>query len=171
MGITIKRPTEDFEVVTDLDALRRALESGAAIPKIDTDDHTESEIASLRKQQADAIAKAKELKDKTDESTLVISLRGLTCSEWNLIVLKNTDTKDGKIVKDWVGMVRDSLPRMIQSAHWKGKTEEITLDGIEGLFDSMVDSQVADLLQVVQSLNAPRNMVPKELRELVSQNA
>ena len=153
MGITITRPSTTVDVITDLQALREALEAAQDI------------------QQGGATPKTrlKALKRRVDESTLVLHLHGLTSSRWNMIVVKRTRTDGDRIVKDWPGMIADALPDMLDKAEWKTSKDPVDLSGdaLSALLDSMSDTQTRDVMVTVQELNTPVTTVPKALADLL----
>jgi hypothetical protein len=160
MTFTIKRPTRSVEIVTDLQALQDSIVAASDAQEA----KGKTGVQALRQRAA-------ELTQQVDESTLVLTLRGLNASQWNQIVIKRTDSKGNRLVKDWPGMISDALPVMLSTAHVKtdpDTTVELTASDLSELLSGLADSQVAELMQTVQVLNTPATSVPKALRELTS---
>ncbi|MEE8702056.1 hypothetical protein [Bifidobacterium crudilactis] len=156
MGIVVTRPTKQFEIVTDLQALHESLAAAREIEGKDNVSKTER-------------ADLKRLLQKVDESTIVLTLRGLNSSEWNMIVIKNTEVVKDRLVKDVQQLVLESVPGMLESAEWKSTSEPIVFEGdeIASLIGSMSDSQTGELMVTVQELNSPNTSVPKDLADLI----
>lgn len=156
MGIVVTRPTKQFEIVTDLQALHESL---AAAREIEGKNNvSKAERADLKR-----------VLQKVNESTIVLTLRGLNSSEWNMIVIKNTEVVKDRLVKDVQQLVLESVPGMLESAEWKSTSEPIAFDGdeIQALIESMSDSQTGELMVTVQELNSPNTSVPKDLADLI----
>ncbi|ROT86937.1 hypothetical protein [Bifidobacterium mongoliense] len=156
MGITVKKPTRTFDIVTDLQLLRESLEKTQKYA--DKTKHTVTEKADL-----------KNLLHKVDESTITLTLHGLNSSKWNMIVIQNSTVKGDSMVKDWPKMVADAIPQMLESAVWKTSGDAIEFaDGdLAELLDSLTDVQTMDLIVAVQDLNTPTATVPKAVRDLI----
>lgn len=156
MGITVKKPTRTFDIVTDLQLLRESLEKTQQYA--DKTKHTVTEKEDL-----------KNLLHKVDESTITLTLHGLNSSKWNMIVIQNSTVKGDSMVKDWPKMVADAIPQMLESAVWKTSGDAIEFaDGdLAELLDSLTDVQTMDLIVAVQELNTPTATVPKAVRDLI----
>lgn len=156
MGITVKKPTRTFDIVTDLQLLREALEKTQKYA--DREKHSVAEKADL-----------KNLLHRVDESTITLTLHGLNSSRWNMIVIQNSSVKGDAMVKDWPKMVADAIPQMLESAVWKTSGDAIEFaDGdLAELLDSLTDVQTMDLVVAVQELNTPTVTVPKAVRDLI----
>jgi hypothetical protein len=156
MGITVKKPTRTFDIVTDLQLLRESLEKTQKYA--DKKQHKVTEKADL-----------KNLLHRVDESTITLTLHGLNSSRWNMIVIQNSTVKGDSMVKDWPKMVADAIPQMLESAVWKTSGDAIEFaDGdLAELLDSLTDVQTMDLIVEVQELNTPAATVPKAVRDLI----
>lgn len=155
MNITVNPITKDVEIVTDMQLL------SDIIDLTNTINQTEEPA----KKEKDRLAgMVKEL----DSKTLVLTLKSLPSSPWNAIIIEHTDVREGRAVKDLQGIVADALPRMMSKAAYKGG-EPVSLDAgeIESLVGSLTDTQVAELIQTIQTLNTPIDALPKEVRDLI----
>ena len=155
MNITVNPITRDVEIVTDMQLLSDIVDLTNTI----------NHMKEPAKKEKDRLAgMVKEL----DSKTLVLTLKGLPSSPWNAIVIEHTDVREGRAVKDLQGIVADALPRMLSKAACKGG-EPVSLDGgdIETLVGSLTDTQVAELIQTIQTLNTPIDALPKEVRDLI----
>lgn len=155
MPITVKPITKDVEIVTDLQLMSDIIDLSNQITAQD------------KPSQKDKERLAGMVKD-LDNSTLVLTLRGLAASPWNAIVIDHTQVKGDRAVKDLQGMVADAVPRMLVKARYKDGNP-IDLDGedLAGLMGSLTDIQVADLIQAIQTLNTPIDALPKAVRDLI----
>lgn len=156
MKVTVKPITQDEEIVTDLQLMSDIVDLSNQLAQQDKPKKADKEkLAGM----------VKEL----DSKTLVLTLKGLPSSPWNAIVIDHTDMVKDRAVKDFQGMVRDAVPRMLVKAEWKDGTEVAFEDGeLEELIDSLTDIQVAELIQTIQTLNTPINQLPKEVRDLIA---
>lgn len=155
MNITVNPITKDVEIVTDMQLL------SDIIDLTNTINQTEEPA----KKEKDRLAgMVKEL----DSKTLVLTLKSLPSSPWNAIIIEHTDVREGRAVKDLQGIVADAVPRMLSKAAYKGG-EPVSLDAgeIESLVGSLTDTQVAELIQTIQTLNTPIDALPKEVRDLI----
>jgi hypothetical protein len=154
MGITITKPSKSVEVVTDYAALQQSI--GIANSLGDNPSKTSKT----------ALAKAVAA---VDDSTLVLALHGLNSSQWNAIVVENTNVVKERVVKDWPQMIKDAIPAMLDKAAWKTKPTPVELasDDLDALLDSLTDSQTQELMVAVQELNTPVTAVPKGVRDLL----
>lgn len=156
MEVTVKPITKSVEIVTDLQLMSDIVDLGNQV--VDQD----------KKNKADREKLAGMVKE-LDSKTLVLTLKGLPSSPWNAIVIDHTSMVKDRTVKDFQGMVRDAVPRMLVKAAWKNGAEVTFVDGeLEGLIDSLTDIQVAELIQVIQELNTPINTLPKAVRDLIA---
>lgn len=156
MAVTVKPITKTVEIVTDLQLMSDIVDLGNQVAGQD------------KPKKADKEKLAGMVKD-LDSKTLVLTLKGLPSSPWNAIVIDHTDMVKDRTVKDFQGMVRDAVPRMLVKAAWKNGAEVTFKDGeLEALIDSLTDIQVADLIQTIQTLNTPVNQLPKEVRDLIA---
>ncbi len=155
MPIAVKPITKDVEIVTDLQLMSDIIDLSNQINAQDKPDKQDKErLAGM-------------VKD-LDKSTLVLTLRGLPSSPWNAIVIDHTQVKGDRAVKDLQGMVADAVPRMLVKARYKGGGElDLGGEDLDGLMGSLTDIQVADLIQTIQTLNAPIDALPKAVRELI----
>lgn len=155
MPIAVKPITKDVEIVTDLQLMSDIIDLSNCINAQDKPD----------KQDKDQLAGM--VKD-LDKGTLVLTLRGLSSSPWNAIVIDHTQVKGDRAVKDLQGMVADAVPRMLVKARYKDG-EDLDLEGedLAGLMGSLTDIQVADLIQTIQTLNTPIDALPKAVRDLI----
>ena len=155
MPIAVKPITKDVEIVTDLQLMSDIIDLSNRINAQDKPNKQDKErLAGM-------------VKD-LDNSTLVLTLRGLPSSPWNAIVIDHTQVKGDRAVKDLQGMVADAVPRMLVKARYKGG-EDLDLGGedLDGLMGSLTDNQVADLIQTIQTLNTPIDALPKAVRDLI----
>ena len=155
MPIAVKPITKDVEIVTDLQLMSDIIDLSNRINAQDKPN----------KQDKDQLA---DMVKDLDNSTLVLTLRGLPASPWNAIVIDHTQVKGDRAVKDLQGMVADAVPRMLVKARYKDG-EDIDLGGedLDGLVGSLTDIQVADLIQTIQTLNTPIDALPKAVRDLI----
>lgn len=155
MNITVNPITRDVEIVTDMQLL------SDIIDLTNTINQTEEPAKKERDRLAGMVK-------KLDSKTLVLTLKGMPSSPWNAIIIEHTDVREGRAVKDLQGIVADALPRMMSKAAYKGG-EPVTLDEgeIESLVGSLTDTQVAELIQTIQTLNTPIDALPKEVRDLI----
>ena len=155
MPFAVKPITKDVEIVTDLQLMSDIIDLSNRINGQDKPDKQDKErLAGM-------------VRD-LDKSTLVLTLRGLPSSPWNAIVIDHTQVKGDRVVKDLQGMAADAVPRMLVKARYKDG-EPIDLDGedLAGLTGSLTDIQVADLIQIIQTLNTPIDSLPKAVRDLI----
>ena len=156
MKVTVKPITKTVEIVTDLQLMSDIVELSNQLAQQD------------KPKKADKVKLAGMVKD-LDSKTLLLTLKGLPSSPWNAIVIDHTDMVKDRAVKDFQGMVRDAVPRMLVKAAWKNGAEVAFEAGeLEGLIDSLTDIQVAELIQVIQELNTPINALPKAVRDLIA---
>ena len=155
MPIAVKPITKDVEIVTDLQLMSDI---------IDLSNRINSQDKPSQKDKDQLAGMVRDL----DNSTLVLTLRGLPSSPWNAIVIDHTQVKGDRAVKDLQGMVADAVPRMLVKARYKDG-EDIDLGGedLAGLTGSLTDIQVADLIQTIQTLNTPIDALPKAVRDLI----
>lgn len=156
MKITVTRPTKQFEIVTDLQAVRDSLKAAQEMK-------AQKRVSTAKKDEL------KRLLQQVDESTLVLNLQGLNSSKWNMLVIKNTEVVKDRMVKDVQKLVLDSVPDMLQSAQWKttGAAVEFEDGELAELIESMSDSQTGELMVAVQELNSPNASVPKAVADLI----
>lgn len=156
MEVTVKPITKSVEIVTDLQLMSDIVDLGNQVAQQD------------KPKKADKGKLACMVKD-LDSKTLLLTLKGLPSSPWNAIVIDHTDMVKDRAVKDFQGMVRDAVPRMLVKAAWKNGAEVAFEAGeLEALIDSLTDIQVAELIQTIQTLNTPVNQLPKEVRDLIA---
>lgn len=156
MEVTVKPITKTVEIVTDLQLMSDIVDLGNQVAGQD------------KRKKADKERLAGMVKE-LDSKTLLLTLKGLPSSPWNAIVIDHTDMVKDRAVKDFQGMVRDAVPRMLVKASWKDGAEVTFEDGeLDELIDSLTDIQVAELIQVIQTLNTPINQLPKEVRDLIA---
>lgn len=156
MEVTVKPITKSVEIVADLQLMSDIVDLGNQL--VDQD----------KKNKADREKLAGMVKE-LDSKTLVLTLKGLPSSPWNAIVIDHTSMAKDRAVKDFQGMVRDAVPRMLVKATWKNGAEVAFEAGeLEGLIDSLTDIQVAELIQTIQTLNTPVNQLPKAVRDLIA---
>lgn len=162
MSITIIKPTTTVELVTDLQALRESVLAS-------NDLQTPSAAKAEGQTQTKALAALHALVDRVEDSTLILTLRGLTSSQWNMITVKHSHVENDRIVKDWPAMVEESLPLMLASVKWKTKDAPIDLEPgeLHDLIEAMSDTQVQDLMVNIQELNSPVVEVPKAVLALI----
>ena len=155
MNITVNPITRDVEIVTDMQLLSDIVDLT----------NTVNQMKEPAKKERDRLAS---LVKELDSKTLVLTLKGLPSSPWNAIVIEHTDVREGRAVKDLQGIVAAALPRMLSKAAYKGG-KPVSLDGeeIENLVGSLTDTQVAELIQTIQTLNTPIDALPKEVRDLI----
>ena len=154
MSITITKPTRTVEIITDYEALQESIRIANSIG--------ETPSKPSRTSLAKAVA-------AVDDSTLTLALHGLNSSQWNAIVVENTNVVKERVVKDWPQMVKDAIPAMLDKAAWKTKPApvELSSDDLDSLLDSLTDSQTQELMVAVQELNTPVTAVPKGVRDLL----
>lgn len=171
MGITVTRPVKQVEVITDMVLLQQLIQTANEYNEATTFDDTgmtEKEASDQRKHANELHAKLSELKEQTDEKTLILTLHGLNASKWNMAVIKHTSTDDGRPVKDFLGMVQDTIPDMIDEAQWKnGEKTTLARKEITEFITSLTDTQVMDLVEAAQELNSPVTSVPKAVTDLI----
>ena len=155
MNITVNPITRDVEIVTDMQLLSDIVDLTNTINR----------AKEPSKEDRERLAG---MVEELDSKTLVLTLKGLPSSPWNAIVIEHTDIREGRAVKDLQGIVADALPRMLSKAAYKDG-ESVSLDGgdIENLVGSLTDTQVAELIQTIQTLNTPIDALPKEVRDLI----
>lgn len=155
MEVIVKPITKTVEIITDLQLMSDIVDLG-------------NQVAGQDKRKKADKEKLAGMVSELDSKTLVLTLRGLPSSPWNAIVIDHTDVVKDRAVKDFQGMIRDAVPRMLVKAAWKDGAE-VTFEAgeLEGLIDSLTDIQVADIIQTVQTLNTPVNQLPKAVRELI----
>lgn len=155
MEVIVKPITKTVEIITDLQLMSDIVDLG-------------NQVAGQDKRKKADKEKLAGMVSELDSKTLVLTLRGLPSSPWNAIVIDHTDVVKDRAVKDFQGMVRDAVPRMLVRAVWKDGAEvTFEADELEGLIDSLTDIQVADIIQTIQTLNTPVNQLPKAVRELI----
>ncbi|WP_026645550.1 hypothetical protein [Bifidobacterium sp. AGR2158] len=166
---SIKRPTAQVDVVTDLDALDRSrvlakrletLESASAAGM------TESELSARADEAKKLRSELKDIMRTVNDGTLVIDLQGLNASSWEQVIAEHTttDPKSGEPAQDTFGVIRDAMTRMATGAHMKPTPDEpIAFSDTElaGLLGQMPDSQLLTMLPVIQRLNTPAVSLPK----------
>lgn len=165
----IKRPTKTVDIVTDLDMLAQAVELKQQIDDATPDPAgmTDAEICAAKK-ATDKLRR--ELKNKlkaVDESTVTLTLRGLSSSKWNQIVTVSmtVNAVTGKQERDISNLLLLALPAMIVSVEQQGKPVEFDSEtDVPALLEAIVDTQTVELLVAVQQLNTPQVEVPKALR-------
>ena len=165
----IKRPTKTVDIVTDLDTLAQAVDLKQQIDDATPDPAgmTDAEICAAKK-ATDKLRR--ELKTKlkaVDESTVTLTLRGLSSSQWNQIVTVSmtVNAVTGKQERDISNLLLLALPAMIISVEQQGKPAEFDPQtDVPALLEAIVDTQTVELLVAVQQLNTPQVEVPKALR-------
>lgn len=156
MKVIVKPITQSVEIVTDLQLMSDIVDLS-------------NKVAQESKPRKDDKEKLAGMVKELDSKTLVLTLEGLPSSPWNAIVIDHTNMVKDRAVKDFQGIVRDAVPRMLVKAAWKDGVEVTFEDGeIEDLIDSFTDIQVAELIQTIQTLNTPVNQLPKEVRDLIA---
>lgn len=162
MGITVKKPTRTFDIVTDMVALQSSVDAANDLNQARADNKSATAIQAKK-------AALRKLVAKVDESTIRMRIHGLNASKWNMIVIQNSTVKGDSMVKDWPKMVADAIPQMLESAVWKTSGDAIEFaDGdLAELLDSLTDVQTMDLIVAVQDLNTPAATVPKAVRDLI----
>ncbi|MDY4677587.1 MAG: hypothetical protein SO360_01805 [Bifidobacterium tsurumiense] len=169
MALNIKRPSRTVEIVTDLEALAESVNLANQINQLadsNGNDATEAEQAAARRERKDLQKQLQELVATVDESIVLVELKGLPSSKWNLIVINNTTVSKGATVKDYPGMLKDALPQMLVSARMKADDEtSVSTRDITGLVDQLTDPQTMELMIAVQELNTPLSALPKAARE------
>jgi hypothetical protein len=174
MGFTVTRPVKQVEVITDMTLLQKLIAIANELNDLTTETVeglTEME-ASIRNAQVKKLhEKLAALKHQTDESTLVLTLHGLNASKWNLAVIKHTSTVEGKVVKDFLGMVKETIPEMLDAVAWKKESTAPVPDlkgkTLTGFLDSLTDTQAMDLVEAAQEINSPVTSVPKAVVDLI----
>lgn len=165
----IKRPTKTVDIVTDLETLAQAVDLKQQIDDATPDPAgmTDAEICAAKK-ATDKLRR--ELKTKlkaVDESTVTLTLRGLSSSQWNQIVTVSmtVNAVTGKQERDISNLLLLALPAMIVSVEQQGKPVEFDSEtDVPALLEAIVDTQAVELLVAVQQLNTPQVEVPKALR-------
>lgn len=165
----IKRPTKTVDIVTDLETLAQAVDLKQQIDDATPDPAgmTDAEICAAKK-ATDKLRR--ELKTKlkaVDESTVTLTLRGLSSSQWNQIVTVSmtVNAVTGKQERDISNLLLLALPAMIVSVEQQGKPVEFDSEtDVPALLEAIVDTQTVELLVAVQQLNTPQAEVPKALR-------
>lgn len=165
----IKRPTKTVDIVTDLETLAQAVDLKQQIDDATPDPAgmTDAEICAAKK-ATDKLRR--ELKTKlkaVDESTVTLTLRGLSSSQWNQIVTVSmtVNAVTGKQERDISNLLLLALPAMIVSVEQQGKPVEFDSEtDVPALLEAIVDTQTVELLVAVQQLNTPQVEVPKALR-------
>lgn len=165
----IKRPTKTVDIVTDLETLAQAVDLKQQIDDATPDPAgmTDAEICAAKK-ATDKLRR--ELKTKlkaVDESTVTLTLRGLSSSQWNQIVTVSmtVNAVTGKQERDISNLLLLALPAMIVSVEQQGKPVEFDSEtDVPALLEAIVDTQAVELLVAVQQLNTPQAEVPKALR-------
>jgi hypothetical protein len=162
MGIVVNKPRRTVDVVTDLDALRDCIVAANGINGDDGQKQSKSVGEERRKRLSDLV-------DKVDASTLTLKMHGLNSSQWNMVVVRNTSSEAGSMVRDWPSMLGEAIPSMIESVVWKtsGDSVEMSADELRDFVSSLSDTQTMDIITVVQELNTPVSSVPKEARDLI----
>lgn len=170
MTLEVKKPTKNVEIVTDLQAIETALKLADQAKKIsdeNTDSMTEAEASKARREFSKAKSEARKALQAVDASTITLTLKGLNFSKFYLILNNNThEDKNGNDTTDWEKVVTDALPGMFVTAEWKDGHGAISLEDVKSLISSLTDSQMADLIVAVRTLNDPATNIPKELRDL-----
>lgn len=165
----IKRPTKTVDIVTDLETLAQAVDLKQQIDDATPDPAgmTDAEICAAKK-ATDKLRR--ELKTKlkaVDESTVTLTLRGLSSSQWNQIVTVSmtVNAVTRKQERDISNLLLLALPAMIVSVEQQGKPVEFDSEtDVPALLEAIVDTQTVELLVAVQQLNTPQAEVPKALR-------
>lgn len=167
--ITVTRPTAECRIITDMQALAESIRLGNRILELDrTDAGTESEASELRAERERNGKELKALMEKTEDRTLVVTLRGLNASHWAQITVKHSKTVHDRLVKDLPAIAAEAAPLMLESARWAdGRQAEMSQPEFAALIESMTDSQIGDLMRTVQELNTPVTEIPKELTRLI----
>lgn len=162
MGITVKKPTRTFDIVTDMVALQSSVDAANDLNQARADNKSATAIQAKK-------AALRKLVAKVDESTIRMRIHGLNASKWNMIVIANQSVEGDSTVKDWPKMVADAIPQMLESAVWKtsGDVIEFADGDLAELLDSLTDVQTMDLIVAVQELNTPTASVPKAVRDLI----
>lgn len=162
MGITVNKPRNTVEIVTDLLAMQASITAANELNTARDSGKSETNIQAKKRALKKAV-------DNVDKSTIVLHLHGLNASQWNMIVIANQSVEGDRIVKDWPKMVADAIPQMLESAVWKTSGDAIEFaDGdLARLLDSLTDVQTMDLIVAVQELNTPTSTVPKVVRDLI----
>jgi hypothetical protein len=174
MGIIVTRPTKNVGIITDMTLLQKLIAIANELNDLTTESIeglTEMEASTRNKQVKELHEKLTELKLRTDESTLMLTLHGLNASKWNLAVIKHTSTVEGKVVKDFLGMVKDTVPEMLDAVAWK-KDSAAPVPDLKGkdltdFLDSLTDTQAMDLVEAAQEINSPVTSVPKAVMDLI----
>lgn len=169
MKITVTRPTAEHRIVTDMDALAESVRLSNRIVEIGQGEPaTESEASDLRTERETIRGKLSDILDEIDRTTIVVTLRGLSSSQWAQITIKHTKAVGDRVVRDLPAIAAEAAPLMLEHAAWAdGRAADITPGEFAGLIETMTDSQVNDLMRQVQDLNTPVTEVPKEVTRLL----
>lgn len=169
MNITVKRPLKTVDIITDMESMSQILQVANDLQTLKdepTGGLTEGEMSQRRKQGKNLQEELKKLIDAQEASTLVLTLRAVNASQWTQIVVKNTKNEKGMTTKDFPGMVKTALSLMLEKTAWKNG-EDVTLDDIPGFVDSLLDTQIMDIMGVIQTLNSPEIALPKAILNLL----
>lgn len=163
---TVKRPTADVEIVTDYATLAESRAVAKRIEQVESADMktmTESEASANRQTVLDLRDTLDHLIRKTDETTLVLTLTGMTASKWEQIVQTYTSMQEGKPVQDTVTIIITAIPAMLTKAKLKGANESLDCSpqDVRELLEQLPDTAIVALLPQVQALNAPMFKLPK----------
>lgn len=172
MSITVVRPTNSVEIITDLVALQASLNEANALQEFESNlpQTHDSEVKAKQNRSLQAKkTKLKKIVEKVNESTIVLNLRGLNSSRWNMIALEHSQASGERVIRDWPKMIAEALPEMLEKATWKTKDETIsfTQEELSELLESLSDTQTMDIITVIQELNTPVATVPKGILDLI----
>ena len=168
MDLTIKPATATLDVVTDMEALRRAIDLTRRLEETKTPapGTTEAEASTLRAEHDRMTDELKAAADAVTRSTLTLTLRGLPSNQWGQIVLRCT-RKDG--TRDLNKLAQLALPAMAtHAARADGTPVEASAQDLAAMAETLTDSQTMDALTLIQSLNTPPTGLPKAALTLIS---
>lgn len=170
MDLRVSTPTAQVRIVTDLDALRESITLTNRINALSspTANRTEAEAAADARERERLLDDLRETAGRVDASTITLTLQGLHSNEWNQLVTRCTGMDNGRETKDLAKLARLSTPRMLTAVTAPDGTPiEADETAVNGLVDSLTDSQTLELLQTIQELNTPVTSLPKETSALL----
>lgn len=170
MELRVSTPTAQVRIVTDLDALRESITLTNRINTLSTpaSGQTETEAAADAREREQLLDDLRDTAGRVDASTITLTLQGLHANEWNQLVTRCTVMDNEHATKDLAKLARLSTPRMLTAVTAPdGTVIEADETAVNGLIDSLTDSQTLELLQTIQELNTPVTSLPKETSALL----
>ncbi|PLS23784.1 hypothetical protein BLI708_00380 [Bifidobacterium imperatoris] len=170
MELQVHSPYTSVEIVTNMTALRAAIELTNRINELKAlENMTEAEASAARGEREKLAKQLSKTVQDVQKSTLTVTLEGLRANEWNQLILRCTSMENGRQSRDMNRLLQLAFPRMLRAIKDPvGKAMEASPESVKTLLDSLTDSQTAEILTTIQELNTPVTSLPKETLTLLA---